>query len=251
MSWEGNTTLDDFLGGRLKILQPSKGYRAATDPVFLAAATPAQPGESVLELGCGVAVASLCLARRVKGLRMTAIELQEAYLKLARNNAAHNKVALNLFCANLENLPAELKQTSFDHVIFNPPFVANGAATEPDNFGKAIAHHQNLPMKVWIDTALRRLNSGGYLTLIQHAHCLPEILGILGHRVGATQIKPVTSRAGHAAKRVIICTRKGRRSPATLCAPLIVHKGRRHEADQNSFTKEAQGILRDATTLEY
>ena len=54
-------TDDGFLGQRLHILQPRQGYRAATDPVLLAAAVPAQSGQSVLELGCGAGVASLCL----------------------------------------------------------------------------------------------------------------------------------------------------------------------------------------------
>ncbi|MFM7443793.1 MAG: methyltransferase, partial [Tabrizicola sp.] len=44
---------DKFLCGRLRLLQPVRGYRAATDPVLLAAACPAEPGQSVLDLGCG------------------------------------------------------------------------------------------------------------------------------------------------------------------------------------------------------
>lgn len=58
---------DQFLGGRLMVAQPKTGYRAGVDPVLLAASVPAVRGESVLELGCGVGVASLCLAARVPG----------------------------------------------------------------------------------------------------------------------------------------------------------------------------------------
>jgi len=43
-------TRDEFLGGRLGILQPKKGYRAGVDPVLLAASVPARAGQSVLEL---------------------------------------------------------------------------------------------------------------------------------------------------------------------------------------------------------
>ena len=65
-----NKTYDAFLNGKLKITQPSNGYRAATDPVFLAASVSASSGQSVLDVGSGVGVASLCLGARVSNLRL-------------------------------------------------------------------------------------------------------------------------------------------------------------------------------------
>ena len=50
---------DAFLGERLRIRQPATGYRAGSDPVFLAASVPALPGQSVLELGTGAGTALL------------------------------------------------------------------------------------------------------------------------------------------------------------------------------------------------
>ena len=44
---EEHTSLDRFLGGALHIYQPVNGYRAATDPVFLAAAVSAKQGDQV------------------------------------------------------------------------------------------------------------------------------------------------------------------------------------------------------------
>ena len=60
-------TLDGFLGGRLTIAQPKDGFRAGHDAVLLAAAVPARTGETILELGSGSGIASLCLAARVAG----------------------------------------------------------------------------------------------------------------------------------------------------------------------------------------
>jgi len=81
---------DQFLGGRLTVAQPKTGYRAGVDPVLLAASVPAGRGESVLELGCGVGVASLCLAARVPGLKITGVEIQPDAAILAAQNAQHN-----------------------------------------------------------------------------------------------------------------------------------------------------------------
>jgi tRNA1(Val) A37 N6-methylase TrmN6 len=64
----GETREDRLLGGRVRLLQPLKGYRAATDPVLLAAAVAARPGQRVLDLGCGAGAAVFCLAARVPGL---------------------------------------------------------------------------------------------------------------------------------------------------------------------------------------
>ena len=77
------TTNDLFLGGKVTALQPAKGYRAGIDAVLLAASVPAKAGETVLELGCGVGVASLCLAARVEGVEITGVELQPEYAALA------------------------------------------------------------------------------------------------------------------------------------------------------------------------
>ena len=64
---------DGFLGGRVQAWQPAAGYRAGVDAVLLAAAVPARPGDTALELGAGAGVASLCLATRVPGLSVTAV----------------------------------------------------------------------------------------------------------------------------------------------------------------------------------
>ena len=41
-------SIDEFLGGKLKIKQPKKGYRAGIDPVLLAASVNASKGDNIL-----------------------------------------------------------------------------------------------------------------------------------------------------------------------------------------------------------
>lgn len=242
-------TQDDFLGGRIKLWQPRDGYRAGVDPVLLAAATPAIPGQSVLELGCGVGAASLCLGARVPGLNLTGIELQPDYAALARRNAAENRVDLEVIEADLRTLPVEVRNTSYDHVLMNPPYFERGRGTSANDQGRDIALVGNTTLNHWIDTAARRLGPKGQLTLIQRIDRLPEILTAVNCKLGSVAIKPVAARKGRPPKLFLLQARKGGRGAFQLCAPLILHKGERHLSDHEDYRPEIRKILRKGAAL--
>lgn len=241
-------TRDAFLGGYVQAWQPRIGYRAATDPVFLAAAVPARTGQTVLELGCGVGVASLCLSARVPGLILTGIEVQAKYAALARRNAAENAASLDVVESDLRALPASLRAQAFDHVIANPPFYpAHGpAAHDP---GRDRALREDTPLADWLDVGLRRTRDGGYLTLIHLAERLPDILAGLHGRASVT-VLPLAARAARPARRVIVQARKTGRSPFCLLPPLVIHDGDNHPGDGEHFTAPVRAIMRDLGALD-
>lgn len=241
-------TSDAFLDGRLRLWQPRKGYRAATDPVLLAAFTPARAGERVLELGLGAGAAALCLAMRVPGLDLHGLELQPAYAALARRNAEANGIALAVYEGDLRRPPPDLRALAFDHVMANPPFHPASASRGPDA-GRDLAHREDAPLAAWIDAGLRRLRPGGRIVLVHRAERLPEILAGLAGRAGGAEILPVAARTGQPAQRVLVRARKGSKAPLTLWFPLTFHRGTSHEADEESYSPEAQRVLRDMASL--
>ncbi len=241
---------DSFLGGRLSLFQPRRGYRAGADPVLLAAAVPARPGQAVLELGCGAGVAVMCLGVRVPGLALHGVELQEDYAALARRNAEENGMELAVFTADLRALPPDLRARSFDHVLANPPYFQTVSGTPSADAGRAIGRAGETRLSDWIDAATRRLRPGGYLTLIQRAARLPDLLSAMDGRLGSVVVKPLAPRAGRAAELVIVQARKGGRAAFRLLAPLVLHEGARHERDEDSYTPEVRAILREAAPLE-
>lgn len=238
---------DGFLNGRLVIAQPAQGYRSGADAVMLAAACNAQPGQAVLELGCGAGVASLCLGWRVPDLRLTGLERQADYAELARQNAAANGIALRVVTADLAHLPAALRSETFDHVIANPPYFLGGTAA-PDS-GRDAARREGTPLSDWIETGLRRLRPGGVMTLIQRADRLDSMLYALRGRAGAVAILPVSARAGRSAGRVLLTARKGARTPLRLLAPFVMHAADAHGRDQEDLTPAAQAVLRDGAPI--
>ena len=248
---EEDTSVDKFLGGALHICQPVNGYRAATDPVFLAAAVSAKQGDQVLELGCGVGVASLCLKSRHPDVDITGLELQENYAELARFNAMGNNIPFDVIEGDLKQMPAVLRSKNFDHVIANPPFFEKGTVTKPQNEGKATSHLFENVMSVWVDAGLRRLRPKGIITIIQLAEQLPDILIGLSGRAGDIQVLPLVSRPGRAAKRVIVRARKSVRTPMKLLSPFHVHGSGEHLQSVSDYTPDAVAILRDGAALAW
>lgn len=237
-------TRDRFLDGRLMIMQPRHGYRAAMDPVLLAAACGAVPGQAVLELGCGAGVASLCLGWRVPDLRLTGLELQAAYADLARRNAAANGIALRVLEGDLTRMPMPLRSESFDHVIANPPYFAPGGGTAARDAGRERAQREATPLGEWLRHGLKRLAPGGWITLIQNADRLPELLAGLTAGAGEITVLPIAPRVGRAAGRVLVRARKGARGPFRLLAPLVLHAAPDHAGDAEDLTEVAQNTLR-------
>ena len=149
-------TADGFLDGRLTILQPRTGYRAAADPVLLAASVPAVAGQRVLELGCGAGVASLCLAARVADLQSVGVERQPAYADLARRNAAANGLRIEVIDGDLAALPNPCAPPALTMFFANPPYFRAGGGTRARDQGREAAFREETPLGDWIDAGLRR-----------------------------------------------------------------------------------------------
>jgi tRNA1(Val) A37 N6-methylase TrmN6 len=245
---EADLTDDAFLDGRLRLLQPARGYRAAADPVLLAAAAPAIPGARVLDLGCGVLTAGLCVAARVPGITLAGLERQAPYADLARRNAARNGIAAEVVEGDVARMPAALRRP-FDVVLLNPPYFAPGDGTPASDPGREAALREDTPLAAWLDAAGRRVVPGGWLVLIQTAERLPDVLAALPATLGSLTVLPTQPRPGRAARRVILRARKGGRAPFVLLPPLILHDAPAHDGDRDSYTPAAQAVLRDGAAI--
>ncbi len=244
---EAGTTLDAMLDGRVRLLQPKAGYRAAIDPVLLAAAVDAGPGMSVLDIGAGGGAVALCLLARVPGLAVAALERDPSAVDLLRQNLVLNGAEgpIEALEGDLFDPPLALKSRSFDWVVSNPPFYRAGSHTRSPFHGRAGAHGAEQTLAAWVEACLRRARPGGRLALVVPAADLIEIAASLLDKAPAATIYPVRPRRDEDAKRVVVVARKGGRSGAVVAPALVLHE------DDGGWTKAADAVLRHARPLKH
>ena len=235
-----------LLGGRVLLRQPKDGYRAAIDPVFLAAAVPAGPGDLVLDVGAGAGAAALCLARREPGCTVRGIEVQRDLVRLATENVIANGLngRVEVMVGDLLHPPPRLAPGAFAHVMANPPYLPEAAATRPPDAGKARAHVEGDAALVdWVRFALAMVRPKGSITFIHRADRLDALMAAVAGRVGDIAVFPLWPGMGKPASRVILRARKGVSTPTRLLPGLTLH-----EAD-GRYTAAADAVLRDGAGL--
>jgi tRNA1(Val) A37 N6-methylase TrmN6 len=246
------STTDDFLGGRINIVQPKSGHRAGSDAVFLAAAVPAEMGARVLEAGTGVGVAGLCLMARVPDLDLTAVEIDQDLCVLARDNAARNGFA-DRFAGVAADVTAPAKvlrdaglvREGYDHVVANPPFYVEGAVRAAPEPARAAAHVMGQgQLARWVRFLTNMAAPKATLTLIHRPEHLSELLALLEGRFGDVAVFPLFPKANEPATRIIVQGRKGSRAGLRLLPGLVLHD------ESGAYTAQAAGVLRGGEALD-
>ncbi len=235
---------DTLLGGRVRLRQPAEGYRVAIDPVLLAAALPARPGSRVMDLGCGVGAAALCLLSRVPEAEVTGWEIQEDLAALARENGRLNgrDRRLRVVLGDISERGGVPSGTC-DEVMCNPPHQPAAAPAAPDPAKARATHEGGTALADWIEAALFHARAKGGITLIHRADRLDDLLATFRGRAGGIVIFPLWPGKDRPAKRVILRAVKGAKAPLRLAAGLTLHR------DDGTFTPEAAAVLRDGEGL--
>lgn len=238
-----NVTQDTFLGGRVQVFQPAKGFRAGTDSVLLAAALDQTAKGTALEIGCGAGGALLPAISRLPNMHFTGLESDRVMADLARRGLTENGFDTRgeIIHADAGNVPKDW-ENRFDLVFSNPPFFTEGSIQKPGE-GKEGAYLESLSMKDWIGAMLFSLRPKGTFLMIHRAAELARILAIIERRTGEITVLPVRSFPGQDAKRVIIRARKGLRSgPMRLLSGIDLYQAKGAERTELMQQVAGEGV---------
>lgn len=245
-----SVTRDAFLGGRITVSQPAKGFRAGLDAVLLGSAVD-RAAAGLLDLGAGVGTAALVALAHNAQLSAVLVEIDPAMAELAQSNLAANgfsgrgEVIVHDLLA--KRTGTALDQARFDCVMANPPFFASGRGTPAPDTTRATARH--MPAKeldAWVRAAAASLVGGGEAIFIHRTEALTSLLASFEHRFGALTILPIAPRPQVDAKRVLVRGRLGSRAPMRLLAPLVLHG-----PEGNGFGPAADTIFRGEARLDW
>lgn len=225
---EDELTQDAFLGGKLHLRQPKSGHRAGHDAMLLAAATPARPGDRVVDLGAGVGAAGLAVAKRVPAIKLALVEIDPRLADLARGNAVSNAIATETIVLDVTSgadafATAGLSADTVDVVLMNPPFNDSARHRASPDKAREIAHVASATtLESWVHAARRILKSGGLLTMIWRADAIAEVLAALDRGFGSLVILPVHADATSPAIRMLVRATKGGKAPTRIQPALIL-----------------------------
>lgn len=238
-------TDDRLLDGRVMLRQPATGFRAAVDPVLLAAFVPAKPGQRVLEAGCGSGAAFLCLAIRVAELSIVAIERDEATAELARDNAARNGLGdrATVIAGDVADPGLVSRLGRFDHAFANPPFWPGG--TPPPSARRAAATHESAAdLRAWVRFLGSGLIRGGTISLVlPSARFADGVAALKAAQCGGVLLLPLAPHEGEPARRVLLRGIVQSKSPDQVLPALALH------ARGQGYTADAERILRAGEAL--
>ncbi len=220
------------------IYQPKEGYCYNSDTIFLYDfLTNFELKGEVLDVGTGSGILALLIARDYPKVRVSAIEMQEHFIQIAKINAKANKKNIQIYYGNFLHMIFEKK---FDYIVTNPPFYHTGVVRSQNERIDQARYSGYLPLEDFLKKSLQILNPKGRLIFCYDAKQLQIVLAKLErHQFKAEVIRFVYPSAHKDASLVMIMAKKCSKAMSKILSPLIVfgQHGKYQESTQKIFKK--------------
>lgn len=160
-----------FCFKQFDVLNDRCGMKVGTDGVLIGAwafgGVPSDASGSMLDVGTGSGLIALMMAQRFPRLTVTGIDIDDDALVEAGINFSQSLWSDRLevlkvdFCIMAEGATSG----SYDFIVSNPPFFANGALS-PDEARRTARHVGSLNFSSFVSGASKLLKPGGRMALV-------------------------------------------------------------------------------------
>ena len=235
---EESETLDSIKN--IKLLQSKTGYRFSVDALLLENFISKERIGSAVELGTGSGIISILLAKRIREIKITAVEIQKSLAERAKKNSEINGLhdRIKILNMDIKMLRQIFPPNGFDIVFTNPPFRKTRSGRISKDIERATARHEmkiNLPEL--IDTASYHLRDTGSLYIIYHPFRLVELISmLLKKHLEPKRMRFVHSEIGEDAKMVLVEAVKNSGTWLKIDPPLYIYE------ESGEYTVEMQSI---------
>jgi len=234
-------TLDTILDGRLRVLQPKRGYRFSLDSILLAHFVSLKSRARVIDIGCGSGIILLIVAKRFLQVNLTGLEIQENLAVLAEKNTRINNLddRVKILSGDARNIRNMFPARYFGTVIFNPPYRKLKSGRINPHPEKAIARHEiKGSLKDFLTAAKYLLKPAGIVFTIYPAKRLIELVcAFRDSGIEPKRMRLVFSDNFSEAEFVLVEGTAGGREELKIESPLFIY-------DKNKkYTKETENIF--------
>jgi tRNA1Val (adenine37-N6)-methyltransferase len=170
-------SIDDFMDGRLRLIQSRSGYRFSIDAILLSEFVTIKKGDLLVDLGTGCGIIPLILLRSKPVGFALGIEIQAGLVDQAARN-----ILLNGFEDRMAVLQGDVRHLPFlsgsaDVVVCNPPYRKKESGRINPDRRRAIARHEiMLSLHHILDSARYLLKAKGRLAMIYPAERLGDVM---------------------------------------------------------------------------
>ncbi len=216
-------SMDEFMGGRLKLIQSKTGYRFSIDAILLSQFVTIKRGDRVVDLGTGCGIIPLILLLTKPVGYTFGLEIQKDLADQAARNTVLNgyERKMGVILGDIKHPP--FAPSSADVVTCNPPYRPKNSGRINPDLQRAIARHEMLASLDDILTATSRiLRAKGRLAMIYPAVRLVEVfVRMKGFNLEPKRLRIVYPGMKSEAKLALIEASLGGRKGLKVLPPLL------------------------------